>query len=689
MKLSGAFRTGFHAAIPVACLAVVWMLCGQVAFAAPQRGSVPVGTDTARAKVYPALVNITVVMRFYDGGRAQRTPGGGSGVIVSPDGHVVTNYHVAGNTTRIICTLSNGESIEAKVIAHDIPSDLSILKLTHRADTYPFSYAKLGDSGALRVGEPVIAMGNPLMLSSSLTVGVVSNTRRVFTNFIGTEMEEQELEQDQKTGMFTRWIQHDALILPGNSGGPLVNTRGEVVGINELGSGGMGFAIPSTTVKRVLKQALAGGHIRRGWLGVTFLPVRKLNRSTGALVSSITPGSPAEKAGLAPGDILLNIGFEPVNVRFFEEVPAVYQRIADMPIHSAVSLHVLRAGQPRTIVATISEMPPIVGLDEEVRRLGITVRGITEWMALSRRLSTRAGVLVTGVRPGYPFETSDPKIAEGDIITALGGKPTPTVAAFRAAAASLSGERSSVAILRKDESLLGSIKVTTETPDNEVGELAKAWMGVRTQVVTPEVAAALGNDKLKGFRVTQIYPWTKAGGSGLRVGDVVVALNGTDLEASRPQDGDDFTRAVDDLSVGDKAQLTVVRSGARQEISVPLEATPASAAQAKRSKQADLEFVVRNITPMDRIERRWKMDQQGVFVIEATTGGWAYMAGLHVDDVILAIQGKPVTDTDSFDRAMGDVMKRHPRVIEVFVKRDYRTHFAFIEPDWAKLTTKR
>ncbi len=676
----------------------VWLtasaiLCGQSAVGQERKaGSVPVGTETARAKVYPALVNITVVARYYQGGRAQRTPGGGSGVLVTPQGHVITNYHVAGNTSRIICTLPDGESVEAKVIAHDIPSDLSVLKLRtekRKGASAPLRYAKLGDSETLRIGETVIAMGNPMMLSSSLTVGVVSNRNRVFTNFIGTEMEEQELDQDQKTGMFTRWIQHDALILPGNSGGPLVNTRGEVVGINELGGGGMGFAIPSATVKRVLKQALAGGTIRRGWLGVTLLPVRKLDRKTGALVSAITPGSPAVKAGLAPGDILLKIGSEKTNVRFFEEVPPVYQRIADLPIGSRVSLHFLRAGKLRTSVALIDAMPPIVGDDEEVTRLGITIRGITEWMALSRRLPTRFGVLVTGVRPGYPFENASPKITDGDIITALDGKPTPSPAAFRAAASALKGESSAIAFLRKDESLLSSIKVTPKSSEGDGGELPKAWLGLKTQVVTPEVADALGNTELKGFRVSEVYPWTQAGKAGIRVGDVIVSLNGTDLDASRAQDNDDLQSAIEDLSVGAEAKIAVMRSSARLELTVTLEASPSSAAQAKRAKQEELEFAVRNITPMDRIERRWKIDQKGVIVVDATTGGWAHMAGLHVDDIITSIRGRPVTEVTSFERIMQDVMKRRPRVIAVFVKRGYRTHFAFIEPDWARVAEKR
>jgi serine protease Do len=241
--------------------------------------------DFARSKVYPTLVNIAVVVQSYSGGRARRFPAAGSGVVVSAAGHVLTNFHVAGHTTRITCTLPSGERIDADIVAHDPLTDLSVLKLrlAERSNpTRPVSFSTLGDSDALEVGEYVLAMGNPLTLSSSLTLGVVSNTKRVFTDFTGTEMTELDLGAGERTGIFTRWIQHDALILPGNSGGPLVNLRGEVVGINELGGAGVGFAIPSNLAARVLNQVLTFGEVRRGWLGVTVLPVEKLGRQRGA-----------------------------------------------------------------------------------------------------------------------------------------------------------------------------------------------------------------------------------------------------------------------------------------------------------------------------------------------------------------------------------------------------------------------
>ncbi len=223
--------------------------------------------EFAREQVFPALVNISVVTKNYTGGRMERYPSAGSGVIVSPAGHVLTNYHVAADAAEIVCRLPSNEAIPATVIAHDPLTDLSVLKLSldkrRNADS-PLPFARLGDSDALKTGDYVLAMGNPLTLSSSMTLGIVGNPSRVFTSFTGSDMDEMDLGGGQVTGLFTRWIQHDALILPGNSGGPLVNLRGEVVGINELGGTGVGFAIPSNLASHVLNQALTHGSIPRG-----------------------------------------------------------------------------------------------------------------------------------------------------------------------------------------------------------------------------------------------------------------------------------------------------------------------------------------------------------------------------------------------------------------------------------------
>ncbi|MBI3268924.1 MAG: PDZ domain-containing protein [Planctomycetes bacterium] len=645
--------------------------------------------DFARGKVYPALVNIGVVSRDFSGGRTQRAPAAGSGVIVSPGGHVLTNFHVAGNTTQITCTLPTGEQIDADVVTHDPMTDLSVLKLRldRRTDTtLPIPFAALGDSAALHVGDYVLAMGNPLALSSSMTLGVVSNTKRVFTDFTGTDVEDMDLGAGERTGVFTRWIQHDALILPGNSGGPLVNLRGEVVGINELGGSGMGFAIPSNLAAQVLNQALTYAEVRRGWLGITVLPVRKIGRDTGALISAVGPASPAEKAGLQPGDILLALDDQPVNVRFFEEVPLLYQQFAEMTVGREVAVTVLRKGQETKLKATVARMEKFRGEEEECLDMGITVEEITGPMALARRYTSTEGVIVTGLRPGQRLESARPAIQGGDVLLAIDGKPVKDLASFRTLIAAIGkSQEFVVAYRRRDEQLVTLVKALPDKPSKSGKELPKAWLGVRSQVVTPDVAKAIGSAGTKGFRVTEVLSWTEAANAGFQVGDVIVAIAGTKLTASRPQDAEDLRRTVEDLPIGDKAEFTVLRKGAEVKLSVMMQEHPSSAIDAKSSQQKELEFAVREVTFPDRIEHKWDKDQKGVLVVDVTMGGWASMAGLQTQDLVVTIAGKEVSDIPSFEKDMQEVLKSRPKVVEFFVRRGYRTHFVFVSPDWAKV----
>ena len=335
--------------------------------------------ERARERVFPALVNILVVNRFFDGGQAQYALGGGSGVIVSPDGLVLTNYHVASDAVRLFCTLSTGERMEAEALYHDALTDLSVLrlKLPSNAPQREFPYAPLGDSDALKTGDYVLAMGNPLLLASSVTLGIVSNPKHVFLNPFNQEIEGVEFERGDRSGMLTRWIQHDALILPGNSGGPLVNLQGEVVGINQLGGSGIGFAIPSRIARGVLEQVRRTGRVERGWLGFRAMSVEKMRRTEGVLVASVVPGTPAEQAGLQPGDIVLQIDGQPVNARFPEEIPLVYLQIAELPIGKTVTVEYLRNGERKTVQMQVEPMEPYYGEEDEFRTLGVRTNADT------------------------------------------------------------------------------------------------------------------------------------------------------------------------------------------------------------------------------------------------------------------------------------------------------------------------
>ncbi len=642
--------------------------------------------DRARNLVYPAIVNITVVSRYFSEGRAQRSPSGGSGVIVTKEGHVLTNYHVAGHTTRITCTLPNGEAMIAKVIAHDPLTDLSILQLIRNDNSKtPLPYAKLGDSDMLQVGDQVLAMGNPLMLSSSMTKGIVSNAHRVFTDFMNTEIEDMDLDYGEQTGIFTRWIQHDAAILPGNSGGPLVNMQGEVIGINELGSRGVGFAIPSNIARKVLKQVLMQGSVRRGYIGLNVLPVGKSGRTTGALVSAVLPDSPSEKAGIKPGDIVLSLNNVLTNTRFFEQVPLFYQRIADLPVGSTANFHLQRNGKLLNLKVSVSLLKPDAGDEEEFRKMGLTVQTITEMMALNRQLRSTKGVIVTGVRSGYPFEGAQPRISENDIITSVDGKLTPNMVAFKKTLSDLKKNEFEVSFLRKSEQIVTVVKIPKDNSDTYGGDLPKPWLGLKMQVVTSEIAQVLNIPGTTGFRITQVFPWSEVSKAGLQVGDIITAVNGSELTASRPQDSEDLRRMVEELSVGEKAEFSVLRNGKPLKVEAVLEASPTAIANAKTNKNLEFEFSVREITEIDKVQNRWAKDQQGLLTIEVTRGGWAQMSGLKADDLILSINGQSVTNVASFESVIKQVMKAQPKVIQIFARRDYRTHFIFIEPDWAKL----
>lgn len=640
----------------------------------------------ARERVYPALVNISVVVQRYSGGRAVRRLGGGSGVIISPEGHVLTNYHVVNNATRITCTLSNGESFDANIIGHDSLTDLSVIQLSLEDDDHPIPYATLGDSDALDVGDSVLAMGNPMMLDSSMTLGIISNPKRVFTDPTGTDMQEFDFGEGERTGIFTQWIQHDALILPGNSGGPLVNLRGEVIGINARGGGGVGLAIPASQAAYVLANVIEHGEVLRAWIGIRALPVEKLDRTTGTLVSWVMPDSPAKEAGLQAGDVIRTVNGETTNTRFFEQVPAFYSLIAHQPIGQYLTLEVERNGQTEEARVRLEQMEPFVGDQEAFRELGITVRDITPPMALARQLATADGVHVTGVRPGYPFEEARPRVSRGDIIISLDGQPTESLDAFRNVAATLGSDRAiPVELWRKQERVVTVIDIEEIDRRRRGGELPRAWLGVQSQVLTPSVAQALAIEGTRGVRVTEVYRNTMAKKADLRIGDIITAVEEIPLDAYRAQDAQELRRLIEEFPIGDEVELTIIRDGEERHVTVELEPSPMDASEAERSEQEELEFAVREITFMDRVDQGWPDDAEGIIVRDVTSGGWSHVAGLRVSDLIVSINDHAVDGINSFEQAMETIIGEQPEIVRLFVYRGHRTHFVFIEPEWDQL----
>lgn len=650
--------------------------------------------ELAKDRVYPALVNIGTLTRVYQQGRAVRFPAAGSGVIVSPAGHVVTNFHVIEGATRVTCQLPTGEKIEADVLCPDAPADLAVLKLRldQREDaTKPIPFASIGDSDRLLVGEHVLAMGNPRGLSSSVTLGIVSNTERVFTNFTGDSIEVLDIGEGNLTGLFNRWIQHDALIQPGNSGGPLVNLQGEVVGINTRGGGGVAFAIPANTVKKTLNQALTFGEVRRGWWAVNFVPVTALGLKAGALVSAVLPEGAAAKGGLQAGDVVLSIAGRPTDVTGLDDVPLLYALIADLPQGKPVPVRYVRGGEERTAQVPVDRMDKFLGEETVHSEWGVTTMNITSPMAWARRYPDTQGVAVTSLRPGFPCDVAKPKLQAGDVLLAVQGDAVTDAVSFVAVTKKHAGKKAvGVRFRRGRLDMITVLDLETKPPKGGGQELPRAWLGVLTQVLTPTVAESLGAKGTQGFRIARVLPGTEAEKAGLKPGDLVTHLNGEPLKASQEQDGEILKRKVEDMDIGADAELTLLRNGKPLKLKVPLQETPSTAADAEKAKDEILEFGVREMTYMDWVERTDAAPPaqgqagafQGLVVAEVSPGGWAEVNGLEGGDVLLSYQDLPTGTIQQFKDAVKKVAESRPKIVKLYVRRDRATAFVFVQPDW-------
>lgn len=319
------------------------------------------GTEYIRNNVLPALVHIEAIGETVDIWYGNvKLSAVGSGYIVSKDGDIITNYHVAGGAERVRITFSNGKVATGYVVGGDPVTDVAVVRPNDASviKKYKLPVMEFGDSEKVKVGEYVYALGNPYAMRHNLTAGVVSNPEKLLQPEWKSTEGLRDIEID-----FIDWIQHDAPIFPGNSGGPLVNSLGKVIGMNTRGGlGGLSLAVPAHIIKDVYKQIKEVGYRRWSWIGISLTALTNELKETnklpedlkGVFIQDVVEDSPADKAGIKKGDILLAIGSEKVYADFQDQLPDVIRKIAQLGIGSRPELTILR-GKEEIKVYPITE----------------------------------------------------------------------------------------------------------------------------------------------------------------------------------------------------------------------------------------------------------------------------------------------------------------------------------------------
>lgn len=412
--------------IPLFCLAAFVSLLPAAAEASMSRGF---------RRLLDSVVRIDVREMAFEAGTKRYASSIGSGVIISADGLILTNAHVVSpRAVDINITLSSLERVNATFVGWDHWTDLAVLRLDQaevKRRGLKFTAAEFGDSDKLFVGEDVFAVGTPHGLARTVTRGILSNANRYFEDTRGV--------RGHETGAFNTWLQTDAAINPGNSGGPLVLDNGKVIGINArayVGADNLGFAIPGNVARQVADTLSRSGSIVRSYIGIVPGALQDLegffalSMNTGVLINSVDVGSPAAKAGLRGGDILLAINGQKVDGRFPEQLPAIQNLIARQSPGSGLVLSVKHGNETRDLSVVTERLESRVGEEWAFEKWGLSVRKVSRAYARENQLPDATGMLVIGVQAGFPADVAG--LTRGDIITTINHQPITDLSAARA-----------------------------------------------------------------------------------------------------------------------------------------------------------------------------------------------------------------------------------------------------------------
>ena len=632
--------------------------------------------DRAIAAVFPSLVRVSVVYQDQQSGREIKGMSSGSGTIISADGYVVTNHHVTGRPLRIVCTLATREEVPAELVGTDPLSDIAVLKL-RPAKPQTFRAARFGDSSLLQRGQIVLAMGSPLALSQSVTQGIVSNTAMIMPQAMSSDA---NLLDGEDVGTIVRWIGHDAAIYPGNSGGPLVNLAGEIVGVNEI-SYGLGGAIPSNLARVVAQAIIKDGRVRRAWTGVELQARVGGDARPGALVAWVADKSPASAAGLRAGDLLVRVNSKAVDVTYAEQLPLVNQDLLGLAVGAPATLTVRRGTADTTLTMTPIERPAAIATPTEVRGWGLVVADLTPFEARALARESTDGVRIISLRQGSPSDQARPALRPNDLIVEIDGQPVRRVDDLtretKVALGSARRAKLLVGFDRERERFLTVVEVGELVADDPPREARKAWLPVSVQVLTPPLAEKLALKGRTGVRVTRVLDAE----TPLRVGDLILAIDGEPIRATAQNEEELFASAIRRFRVGATVSLAVVRDGKEQNVAVVLGQTPTQPREMKRYEDTIFEFRVRDVAEEDREDPTLAVTA-GVLVESVAVRGWAALGRLNGGDLILALDGRAVKDIADFEARMTDIHTRRPAVVVFEIRRGIRTMFVELRPAW-------
>jgi serine protease Do len=526
-------------------------------------------------------------------------------------------------------------------------------------------------------------MGSPLALSQSVTLGIVSNLEMTFPRFMWPSTFKLDGEE---TGSLVRWIGHDAQISPGNSGGPLVDASGQIVGINEI-SLGLSGAIPGNLAREVAEEIIRHGEVRRSWIGLQLQPRLVKDSGQGVLVATVVPGSPAATAGLLPGDVLVRYAGKPVDARYVEELPAVNRLLMSTPIGQKVELVYRREGKEAVTSVVTASRGIAQGDEAELKAWGATVRELTLLSAKELQREPQSGVLVSSLRPGSSAAEAKPPLEPGDIVVSFAGVPVRTVDDLvKATEKAVTGKTEAVPALvgfeRRTERLLTVVHLGGQDERDTSADARKAWLPASVQVLTADLAEALGLKGRTGVRVTEVYPGSTATAAGLKVGDVILDIDGEPIPTSKPEDVEVFSAIVRQYRVGTHVKLAGVRAGQPLALDVELASSPRASRELPEYRDDQFDFTARDLTFQDRVYFTLPAEQRGVIVTGVESGGWAALAHLAVADVILQVDERPVGALADLEARMKTIAELRPDRVVFFVKRGVQTLFLELEPAW-------